>query len=573
MTILIRYCYIIILVVLTSCTTEERLNTKMDHIKEVGDTNPTYAKTMLDSLEMEVRSMSTHTQMRYDLLSIRLDDKADKIPTSDFMAKEMLDFFIHNGNEREKQEAFYYAASVYRDLNDTPKSMEYFLESCRIGETNSGIDSIMLRNTYSQLTFLYTNVQNYKQAFEMAKKEYHIAQKMNVITLTAIIHYASTCVNLDSIDLAKDMFRKALTVLKRTNDFSRNRDFIFCTLMNMSNLKMPEAHECFTILSTIGHERTNIEELNALSSYYKFANMPDSAIACCNYILENSNDALALYDASRKIFKIYQAKGDLASANKYAQKFIEINEEYNMGKRQEIAATTNNRFQYHRNKEEEQRIKDEKNWYLMLSIISGISLLLCAAVFMAFYTHKRNKHLKRALEMANEMNAIRADNEGMAIELRRKEEELSVAMQNLNNTKDRLDNVNSELEKYNRELKEKEKQLEGKIEQNKSLIRMLSLSETESAAEEIIARIRKASDGQYAMKPKDWRGLYHAVDELYPDFRDSIARNLGNFSEQEMQVCYLMRAGLDNRHIQNVMPMSRATIWRWTKRMHWISRP
>lgn len=570
---LTQYCFFISVIAFTACSTEGRINTKMDSIKEVGDTNPIYARTMLDSLEVEVRNMSTHTRMRYDLLSIRLDDKAEIMPSSDFMVKNMLNYFVENGNVYEKQEAYYYAASVYRDLNDSPKAMESFLYSAEIAETNKDIDSIMLRNTYSNLSYLYTNVQDYSNAQKMARKEYEIARKLHAVSVNAVIHLADTYMNNDSLSSAKHMFREAFSMIIGSEKLRKDKDLLRPLLLNMSNLKMVEAHDCFRLLRDLGIDRKHFTELNALSSYYEFANMPDSAIKCCKSIIACSDEMLNLYDASSQLFKLYQKNGDYITANKYAQKFIEINEEYNLGKRQEIAATTNNRFLYHRNKEEEQRIKEEKNQYMLLAVISGISLLLCIAVFMLYYTHKRNKHLKRALEMANEMNAIRADNEGMATELQHKEKELTAAKQNLDNAKDKLGKVNSELEIYNRELKEKEKQLESKIEQNKSLIRMLSLSETESAAEEIIARIRKASDGQYAMKPKDWRGLYHAVDELYPDFRDSIARNLGNFSEQEMQVCYLMRAGLDNRHIQNVMPMSRATIWRWTKRMHWISRP
>ena len=83
--------HIILLAVLVSCSEDGRIIKKMDHIREVGDTNPTQAKVMLDSLEVEVRTMSKHIQSKYDLLSIRLDDKVDIIPSSDIKIKEILD--------------------------------------------------------------------------------------------------------------------------------------------------------------------------------------------------------------------------------------------------------------------------------------------------------------------------------------------------------------------------------------------------------------------------------------------------------------------------------------------------
>lgn len=564
--------YLILMAIIASCNNNGRIHKKLNDIKEVGDSDPILAKVMLDSLKVEVRSSSMRTQMAYDLLRIRLDDKADIVPTSDIVIKDVLDYYIKNGNEREKQEAYYYAGSTYRDLNDYPRSMEYFLTSCKYAEQSESCDSIMLRNTYSNLSFVYNNVQDYANDLLYAKKEYSIEKQLGKVSAVSLTHIAQAYLRTDSIDNAKTYFKLAFELTQKAGQKTK-RNMLFPLLSDLSVLEMHEAFECYENIKALNIKDLLCYEYTALAHYFEYAGNIDTAIVCNKYILEHSEDVLDLYDASLHLFHIYQKKGDAVTANLYAQKVVDINERYNMNERQELAVTINNRFQYHRNKEEERQIKEARDGYMFLAIISCMSFLLLIAVFATFYTHKRNKHLKRAMAMANEINAVRADNAEMTERLHQMKEDLSTSMQNLHEAKDKLSNVNEELEKYNRELKEKEKQLEGKIEQNKSLIRMLSLSETESAAEEIIARIRKASDGQYAMKPKDWRGLYNAVDELYPDFRDSIARNLGNFSEQEMQVCYLMRAGLDNRHIQNVMPMSRATIWRWTKRMHWISRP
>ena len=37
---------------------------------------------------------------------------------------------------------------------------------------------------------------------------------------------------------------------------------------------------------------------------------------------------------------------------------------------------------------------------------------------------------------------------------------------------------------------------------------------------------------------------------------------LGNYTEQQQQVCYLMRIGLSNPQIQNMTNLSRPTVWR-----------
>jgi len=52
-----------------------------------------------------------------------------------------------------------------------------------------------------------------------------------------------------------------------------------------------------------------------------------------------------------------------------------------------------------------------------------------------------------------------------------------------------------------------------------------------------------------------------------------LLKELGNFTEQQMQVCYLMRIGLAKPQIQNMTNLSRVTIWRWVKKYDWLMTP
>ena len=95
----------------------------------VGDENPEKALVMLDSLEIEIRDKSDYVKHKYDLLRIRLNDKAFNMPNSDLMIKKLMNYFEDKGSIYEKQEVFYYAGSTYRDLQDAPRSLEYFIKS------------------------------------------------------------------------------------------------------------------------------------------------------------------------------------------------------------------------------------------------------------------------------------------------------------------------------------------------------------------------------------------------------------------------------------------------------------
>ena len=68
----------------------------------------------------------------------------------------------------------------------------------------------------------------------------------------------------------------------------------------------------------------------------------------------------------------------------------------------------------------------------------------------------------------------------------------------------------------------------------------------------------------------EWKQLYKAVDELYPNFHETILKQPERLSEKEMQVMYLLRIGLSKRQIMNMTDMARVTIWRWEKRFEWV---
>ena len=109
-----------------------------------------------------------------------------------------------------------------------------------------------------------------------------------------------------------------------------------------------------------------------------------------------------------------------------------------------------------------------------------------------------------------------------------------------------------------------------KEEQNKAFIKLLHQSDLEGTAEEVIEAVRQASMGKRNMTAAEWKQLYCAVDELYPSFKDRLAKELGTFTEQQQQVCYLMRIGLTNSQIQNMTNLSRPTVWRWVKKYDWV---
>ena len=562
---------------LLSCSEEHSLE-EFERIKIVGDENPNKALSMLDSLEIGVREGSDYVKNKYDLLRIRLNDKADNLPSSDIMIKKLVGYFEDKGSILEKQEVSYYAGSIYRDLQDTPRSLEYFLKSIEYANTGGGCDSIMLRNSYSNLNDLYYKVQNFNDAVKMAQKELEIAKHIKKDGILPYLHIGTAYLALHKFEQASAAFDAAFNEIALTENISDHQTELFYLLDDFSALnKTSAAKKCLSLI-----ESTALDDLSgfpcmALAQYYESIGKNDSAIVCGKSVLDNDNDIYNTYDASKLLYRIYSKMGDVNHASYYAGIYMQLSDSLDFGKRQELAAKVNNEFQYHLDQKKEQTLKDEKERYksTLTIVVMAATLLMCIAYIL--YVRRRNKQLKEVVTLSAELQRVSNNEKQLRKDIEQKERDLEKSKKSLAKTSDELKNVkrelqhvNEELSDYDEALKAKEQQLSEKIDQNKTFIKLLHQSELEGKAEDVIHAIRQSSKGMKDMTSSDWKHLYQAVDELYPSFKDLLLKELGNFTEQQMQVCYLMRIGLSKPQIQSMTNLSRVTIWRWVKKFDWV---
>lgn len=571
---------VLVLVFFASCSTEDILE-KMKQIQRVGDENPQKALIMLDSLEIEIRESSRYARSKYDLLRIRLNDKADHIPSSDIAIKELMEYFDQVGSAVEKQEVYYYAGSVYRDLQDTPRAMEYFLRSLEYAADNHACDSIMLRNTYSNLSYLYYRVQNFADAARMSEKELEACKRLKVDDMVAYLHTGTDYLALDNARLAQAAFDTVLTRITKEKDIIRYQTYLIYLLCHYSELgNIPKARKCFALITDDPLKNYDAFSCISFAQYYASSGRPDSAAIYCKRILDDGKSLNDMYDAAKLLFRIYSEKGDVHNACLYAGKYMQLSDSLDFGKRQELAATVNNQHLYHLDQKKEQELKDEKEKYRNTLILVSFAAILLAGAGYILYVRRRNKDLQERIRLSLELQRVSNNEKLLHEEIAQKERELAKSKKSLDQSSAELDHVkrelqrvNTELSEYDEVLKAKEQQLSEKIVQNKTFIKLLHQSELEGTAEDVIHAIRQSSTGKKEMKSADWKRLYQAVDELYPLFKERLLKELGTFTEQQMQVCYLMRIGLSKPQIQNMTGLSRVTVWRWVKKYDWALNP
>jgi len=565
---------------LLACSDNHKLE-ELEHIKTVGNDNPRQALAMLDSLEIGIREESNYVRNKYDLLRIRLNDKADNIPSSDIVIKNLIEYFEKNGSINDKQEVYYYAGSVYRDLHDTPRALEFFLKSVEFAKRAIDCDFIMLRNAYSNLNVLYYNVQKYTDAVNMAHEEYKLAQQTHTNVVLPYLHIGTAYLAQHNHQEACKAFDAAFNYITAVNEVSKHQDALLYLLCDYSLMKnTSKARKCFQLIETDPLNDFSEFTCMAFAQFYDMCNKTDSAIVYAKLMLDKGQDICNMYDASKLLYKIYNKAGDVNHANYYAGIYMQLSDSLDFGTRQELAATVNNEYQYHYDQKKEQTLKDEKIRYRNTLVIVVLIAVLLACVAYIFHVRRRNNHLNQIVSLSDELRRVSDDEQQLRKDIEQRELELEKSRKSLKKSSDELNSVKSELQRVNDELldydyalKEKEQQLSEKMDQAKTFIKLLHQSEMENKSEDVIYAIRQSSKGKKDMKSSDWKQLYHAVDEMYPLFKDRLVKELGNFTEQQLQVCYLMRVGLSKSQIQNMTNLSRVTIWRWVKKYDWILTP
>ncbi|MDD6606650.1 MAG: hypothetical protein PUF00_02645 [Paraprevotella sp.] len=568
---------LLLLASFVTCTDygSDREISRMDVIKQLGNSHPQLALASYDSLKDEFTKGSTYVRNKYTLLGIRLRDKAKLPHTSDSCIRRLVPYFEKKGTIREMQEVYYYAGSVYRDLQDTPRSLEYFLKSAACTEKGE-TDSVMLRNCYSQLCAMYTKVQDYGNALQMAKAEYEVARSIGTLDGITMIQLGNAYMRTDSFPQATEVMRMMLT----ENDTTNLTPDILCDLLYYFSLTDDTANArfCYTRFVDMPERHPiKAQQHISLGKYFLLLGLTDSSAQHYQLALEQG-DSICKYDACRKLFHLYEDCGEKEEAYKYASEFLRISTCLDLGMRQEQAATINNQYQYYKDKQEEDSIKAEKEimeLYLWMTLLITLTLI---SVICAVYTFRKYQRQRLLHEISMTLDGDTGSDNGNEQEThvlmrikkgmdsaRIKQEEMA---KNLEKAEGNIKEQEQSIERAKRDAEEKLQEAHRQMERGVNLFKMAHLTELSKNDNDIVESIRKASRMEQELTSKQWSELISFINDRYPTFSQKIVTIHGPISEKQMHICYLLKMGFTNTEICNIMKdCSRSTIWRWKNRL------
>ena len=545
---LIRFTILVILLN-TSCTNHcnEWLMYKLDEIKAMGDTLPKVAMQRLDSIKPLFENECEYMRNKLMLLDIRLHDKAYITHTSIKPIEGVCRYFEENGTVAEVQEAYYYMASVYRDLNDYPNAVTYFLKSAEVAENNSDIDSARWECTYSQLSYLYNQQFNYSSALDAAIKTLDIAEKFQIVNERTYMNVASAYYESGDTTNATSLCNKAINNILGNGISKNNADIVSKAMYHYTIFNQYlHAKLCYELLKSLPKNELPRNYIPNVAVYLERFVSADSAAVAMSELYNTTNSIESKYDAARWLTRYYVAKGEYEKAAGYAINFINANEAVIDKRNFEHTTNANNFYQYRRDKEEEMAIM-EKAARDRFNLLLGFSTFIVAIlVITVIYYNKKQRLIGTILEKDNNIKEIR-------FFLQEKEKELESICSAKARLAEQLENSESDFKML--------------IAQNRELTRLTIMSNISCDANDIIEKAKKASKGKYHLNDEEWKELLGAIDRLYPEFTYEVQANFKRISEPVLRVCYLLKIGMSAPQIVNLTGYPRQTVFDRIKRI------
>ena len=545
---LIRFTILVILLN-TSCTNHcnEWLMYKLDEIKAMGDTLPKVAMQRLDSIKPLFENECEYMRNKLMLLDIRLHDKAYITHTSIKPIEEVCRYFEENATVAEVQEAYYYMGSVYRDLNDYPNAVTYFLKSAEVAESNSDIDGALWKNAYSQLFYLYNQQLNYSSALDAAIKALDIAEKFKTVNERTYMSVSCSYHEIEDTIKTIKYADLALELIEAKGICPSNADIIAYAIGKYSVYGCREkAERCYRLLAELPEKARPFNYLTNIAMYYERFISVDSAAVAKSELYNTTKRIESKYDAARWLTRYYVAKGEYEKAAGYAINFINANEAVIDKRNFEHTTNANNFYQYRRDKEEEMAIM-EKAARDRFNLLLGFSTFIVAIlVITVIYYNKKQRLIGTILEKDNNIKEIR-------LFLQEKEKELESICSAKARLAEQLENSESDFKML--------------IAQNRELTRLTIMSNISCDANDIIEKAKKASKGKYHLNDEEWKELLGAIDRLYPEFTYEVQANFKRISEPVLRVCYLLKIGMSAPQIVNLTGYPRQTVFDRIKRI------
>lgn len=517
---------------------------------------PDSALHMLNSMKDSSRAMDEDARWYYRLLCVKAADKAYIKHTSPKEINEILNHYENGGDNRLLPEAYFYAGSVYRDLNDAPQAVEYFQKAL---EYVPDKDLRMKSRIYNQIGQVFISqgltdmaVSAYKEAY---KKDALLKDTANMIYSLRDIGYAYNKKAED--DSCEQVFRQALVLAQDKGDKELERDIQGQIAgIYVERGKYREALMILDKYNILAGNKDKSANLYIAAAAYMGIRNYDLAKECCDSLRMYGN-IHAKRVAYKHLMEICSKKKEYEKISAYANKYEEYCDSVERVGAQEAVANIHALFNYNLRTKEIASLKEKRarNIIIFTSVISILALCTCLVLYILYKTIRRNERQKELFHR-----------------LRRYQYEMSQDYR-----KENLAEIHR-LEQQISTFKDKNHELVIMLEEQRTLL-IAANKKSETDYNDKISSMQRIYDTAIyksvlnkartdnPLSDIEWEELDVVINNNIKDFRKRLY-DICKMSSHEYNICMLIRLDLKMKDIAVLVGRSSSAITMVRKRLH-----
>ena len=377
--------------------------------------SPSVALAMLDSLKGEAQGWSKARRMRYHLLTMKAQNKAYVDFTSDSLAKDVVEYYDNHGTANDRLLAHYLLGCVYRDLGESPRAVDCFLDAAACADTTAkDCDFYSLSSVYSQMANQYYSQLLLSNEVEARRKASHYAAlaKDTFHMLYNIDMLAGTYILMNKKDSAEIMLKDIQTQYKKYG-FWKDALLSSTRIMYIFLEKEDKLREIRVLIDEFdkGFKLTNRETILPLSlrsyycfkgGYYDHLNILDSAEYYYRKAYFSSMSYTAMDPMYRGLLSVFQKRHQADSIAKYAQLFCEANDSSIAKKDQALTAKMAASYNYSRHQKKAADNARKLSW--AIGVISALVLVFTViTITVALFWRKKKEIHRKQMEEFNRL--------------------------------------------------------------------------------------------------------------------------------------------------------------------------
>ena len=565
-----RYILFLILIFAVSCSDNNPLLSRLDHIDSIMDANPQAAYDSLCTIKKTQNIASAKkVNMKWRLLMATAQNKLYMQMPTDSAFSEVVAYYDRNGSDNEKMQSRYLLGCIYRDMNDAPKAIEcynYVLEHFSDIDSQEGYKLLAL--SYGEKADLLYDQLLLPKAIAAYNKAILYSEKCNDSLLLADNYnyksFAYSLLNMyDSAIVANETSTKILLALNRKTDAAIVHG---CNMINYLKkkdfVKLKKAVDMYEFNSGLFHDG-EIEKGKEIfyyfkASYYLNVNNLDSANYYFYKDLSLCSDYENKHAATEGLAQVYTLVNNKDSIAKYTTLASAWNDSLYLNENSELSAKNEALYSYNSYKTSAAKSMHE-NQTTKFSYRIVLVLIVILILLGIFFIRKKTQMVWwRHNQLLTKMKKYRDESKSIADNKILENNKLKTINQKLFNEKSAIESEKNDLQKKLDEYKENEELLKS----------IPTINEVDKLILEssVYGIIYNYSQKRKSINEGILTKLFEMMNTILPSFRTKMM-SVEPLAQLDYAICILVRLHFRPADICVLLDIDSATLSMKRKRL------